>query len=161
MPNPNKMALIMGMDVYDSNELEQLPACRKDAQDLYKLFITDKFDYTIFKNEPIIGSKLDKEYGWAQVRADISNFFSSAKPSQTLVFYFSGHGIPDGNDVYLATRPVDPRNPFNKGFALSDLTKVMGLCKSKQLVAIIDAMRYFRTRRASGPLFVSPFAITR
>ena len=55
-----------------------------------------------------------------------------------MLFYFSGHGIPSGNDVYLATPSIDPKNPI-KGFALSDLTKVMGSCKSKQMIGIIDA----------------------
>jgi uncharacterized protein YjbI with pentapeptide repeats len=63
----------------------------------------------------------------------------SARPIQTLLFYFSGHGISKGNEVYLATPQIDPKNPFNEGFALSDLTKLMSLCKSKQIVSIIDA----------------------
>jgi hypothetical protein len=37
MPDPNKIALIIGVDVYNEEDLEDLPACKKDAKDLYKL----------------------------------------------------------------------------------------------------------------------------
>jgi uncharacterized caspase-like protein len=37
MSDPNKIALIIGVDVYNEEDLEDLPACKKDAKDLYKL----------------------------------------------------------------------------------------------------------------------------
>jgi hypothetical protein len=61
----------------------------------YRLLITDEFDYTIFKNSPIIGSMLDKEYGWVEVHKNIAEFFFSARGKQVLLFYFSGHTIPE------------------------------------------------------------------
>jgi uncharacterized caspase-like protein len=134
----SKIALIVGMDTYDNNDLDQLPSCKRDAEDLHEL-LRAKFGYTIFGDEPIIGSKLTKNYGWAQVHKAISEFFNIAKPSQTLLFYFSGHGITKGGEVYLATPSVDPKNPFPEGFSLSKLTDLMGQSKSKQLVGIIDA----------------------
>jgi hypothetical protein len=96
-------------------------------------------DYTIFGDVPIIGSNLDKKFGWVEVRETIGNFFNKAKPSQLLLFYFSGHGIVSGNDVYLGTPQVDHNNPWIKGLSLSDLTKQMSKSKSTQIVGIIDA----------------------
>lgn len=145
-----RIALVLGMDLYYNDDLEQLPSCRKDAEDLCKLLTTDKFNYTIFQGGPVLGSKLNKEYGWADVRTYISNFFASAKPSQTLLFYFSGHGIPYSNDVYLATPQVNPKNPLDKGFALSDLTRLMGLSKSRSLVGILDACYSGATNLPNG-----------
>jgi uncharacterized protein YjbI with pentapeptide repeats len=95
--------------------------------------------YTIFEDGPIIGSNLDRKFGWVEVRETIGNFFNKAKPSQKLLFYFSGHGIVSGDDVYLGTPQVDHSNPWTHGFSLSDLTKQMSKSKSTQIVAIIDA----------------------
>jgi Caspase domain len=58
--NRNKAALILGIDHYYNNGLEQLPSCKKDAEDLYKILTTHRLDYTIFKGHHIIGSKLKK-----------------------------------------------------------------------------------------------------
>jgi uncharacterized protein YjbI with pentapeptide repeats len=134
-----KKALIIGIDEYVSDELEQLYCCQKDAEDLSNLLRLEPYNYTIFNKGPLIGSKLHKEYGWADIRTAIGDFFSSAKPSDMLLFYFSGHGIPGDSDVYLATPTIDPKKPLSKGIPLSDLTKLMGSCKSKRLVGIIDA----------------------
>jgi hypothetical protein len=61
MGDPNKVALIIGVDAYNSKELDPLPSCKKDAEDIFNL-LSEK-GYTIYENEPLIGSKLDKQYG--------------------------------------------------------------------------------------------------
>jgi tetratricopeptide (TPR) repeat protein len=55
------------------------------------------------------------------------------------LFYFSGHGIPREDEIYLATPQVDPLDPIVEGFSLSNLAKLMKSCKSKRIVSIIDA----------------------
>jgi hypothetical protein len=80
MPAGNKVALILGMDVYDSIEtLEPLPSCKKDAENFHKLL--SEIGYTIKENGPLIGSKLDKLAAWVQIREAIGNFFLDARPS--------------------------------------------------------------------------------
>src|SRR5688500_12543926 len=112
MGNQNKKALIIGVDFYTNNALDLLPSCKQDAQDLYNFFLNK--GYTIYEDGPLIGSELDKQYGWVKIRETISNFFFNAKPSQILLFYFSGHGISRGNEVYLGTPQIDPKNPFSE-----------------------------------------------
>ena len=50
----------------------------------------------------------------------IGEFFANAGPNQLSLFYFSGHGILRGDDVYLATREVDAQKPWIAGFSVSD-----------------------------------------
>jgi DNA segregation ATPase FtsK/SpoIIIE, S-DNA-T family len=119
MPNANKVALIIGMDMYDSEQLPALECCKKDATDLSYL-VSKELGYFIFGGDAIIGSELERQIGWARMRQAIGDFFSDAKPNQLLLFYFSGHGILRGDDVYLATREVDTQKPWVTGFALSD-----------------------------------------
>jgi Caspase domain len=96
----SKLALVIGIDVYRSEGLEDLSSCRKDAEDFCKLL--QELGYTIFQNEPIIGSRLNKENSWVDIRRAIVSSFKSAKPGQTLLFYFSGHGIPREDEIYRA-----------------------------------------------------------
>ncbi|MFX0199454.1 MAG: caspase domain-containing protein [Candidatus Hodarchaeota archaeon] len=136
MPKPSRRALIIGIDKYAL--LDPLPSCKNDANDLSDLL--SKLGYTNYEGSPFIGSNLiDQEYGYVKVREAIINFFYEAKPSHTLLFYFSGHGIPGLNDVFLSTPHVDPKRPRARGFSLSELTKCMALSKSKRVVGIIDA----------------------
>lgn len=137
--DPNKIALIIGIDKYYDENLEQLPSCRKDAKDLSNLLSKERFDYTIFTGKSIMGSTVEKENGWSDIQKTISNFFGYAKPNDTLLFYFSGHGIPKNNEVYMSTPQINPKNPYPEGIALSVLTNLMGESKSKQIVGIIDA----------------------
>jgi Caspase domain len=96
----SKLALVIGIDVYRSEGLDNSPSCRKDIEDFCRLL--QKLGYTIFQNEPIIGSTLNKENSWVNVHRAIVSFFKSAKPGQTLFFYFSGHGIPREDEIYRA-----------------------------------------------------------
>ena len=98
----SKLALVIGIDVYRSEGLDNLASCRKDTEDFCKLL--QELRYTIFQNEPIIGSRLNKENSWVDIHRAIVSFFKSAKPGQTLLFYFSGHGIPREDEIYLARR---------------------------------------------------------
>jgi tetratricopeptide (TPR) repeat protein len=140
MSGIRKVALIIGIDVYDNkDQLYALPSCKKDAEDLYHLLSSPPLGFTIFKNDALIGSNLDKEYGWTIIRKCITDFFIDAKPSHILLFYFSGHGIPWNEEVYLGTPQVDPKKPISAGISLSDLAKLMHGSKSKQIVCIIDA----------------------
>jgi tetratricopeptide (TPR) repeat protein len=132
-----RLALVIGVDGYKSPLLAPLPSCRKDAFDIAKELSTS--GYSIFDNGPMIGSNIQDPNAWSKIRQSIINLFYEAKPSQKLIFYFSGHGIPHGSDIYLATPEVDPNNPRFAGFALSDLASLIGECKSKQIVCIIDA----------------------
>lgn len=133
----SKVALVIGIDVYRSEGLEDLPSCRKDAEALCK--ILQELGYTIFQNEPIIGSRLSKENSWVDIHRAIVNFFKSAKPGQTLLFYFSGHGIPREDEIYLAMPEVDTKDPMVEGFSLTRLTQLMRSSKSMQIVSVIDA----------------------
>ena len=113
----------------------------KDALDLTSLL--RELGYSIFGfslgQSPIIGSDLEIHMGWATVRLAIGDFFANAASYQLTLFYFSGHGLLMGNEMYLATREVDRRKPWITGFPVSDLIKFMNTSKSRYIVSIIDA----------------------
>jgi hypothetical protein len=49
-------------------------------------------------------------------------------PDDTLLFYYSGHGVPDvDGDIYLASSDTDPDKPYRRGFSLilANILKIM------------------------------------
>ena len=139
MPDSERLSLIIGIDVYaDNKNLGALPSCKKDALDFSELLL--KKGFSSFSGSPIIGSDIINErFSGAVLREAITKFFSEAKPSQLLLFYFSGHGVHGGSELYLASPDVEFNNPRSRGFSLQELTKCMGESHSRQIVGIIDA----------------------
>ena len=139
----SKVALVIGVDTYhnkglDGKPLTQLPSCKNDAIDLYNLLTSKGFDYKI--DNPIIGSDLDPFNNFRSIQKAIVNFFKTADVGNTLLFYFSGHGIPRQDDeVFLATPEVDPNEPMFGGFRLSDLTRLVNSSRARRIVCIIDS----------------------
>jgi tetratricopeptide (TPR) repeat protein len=128
-----KKALIIGVSSY-ANNLQPLEFCQKDGEEMYQLL--KSLGYEIEEDNKLIG-----EVKWEKLRQAIIKFFTdkSIKSKDTLLFYFSGHGIPDGyGDTYIATSEVDPDAPFVNGYSFDDLTKMMYRSVSKKVVMILD-----------------------
>jgi uncharacterized caspase-like protein len=104
------------------------------------LISSDRFGYKIYENNPIIGSNLEMTDKFSRIQKSIIQFFYTASIGQTLLFYFSGHGIPRENDeVFLATPDVDPKEPLLGGFRISDLTRLVNSSRAREIICIIDS----------------------
>ena len=76
------------------------------------------------------------------MRKTIYGFFSDSSNSRedTLIFYFSGHGLPDGRGKhFLAPSDIDPNDPFEKGLDFETLEYLINKrCNSDRIIAILD-----------------------
>ena len=111
-------ALIIGVSDYE--KLEQLSYCRNDGNSMYKTLSWG--GYEISESNKLVGN-----INFATMRKAIMDFFddSSISPEDILIFYYSGHGIPDvDGDVYLATSEIEPAFPYRNGFSFGRLTKM-------------------------------------
>jgi hypothetical protein len=86
---------------------------------MYRLL--QALEYEILDYNKLIG-----EVEWEILRERMMNFFHKTGSTDTLLFYFSGHGVPDQyGDTYLATSDIDPDNPMYKGVPFGELTVVI------------------------------------
>ena len=139
-----RKALIISISDY-LNDLAPLDFCKADGEEMYETL--KFFGYEIPDNNRLIG-----QISFSQVRPAISKFFTdkSIKPKDTLIFYFSGHGIPDGiGEHYLATSDIDPDVPWDNGFSFGDLTKMMDRSNSRRIIVILDCC-YSGSARLEG-----------
>src|SRR5215211_8443693 len=82
-----------------------------------------------------------------------NNFFTDSciKPSDTLLFYYSGHGIPDvDGDIYFATSEIDHNFPYKRGFSFNELAKMIQRTISTRIVVILDCCYSGSARISKG-----------
>jgi tetratricopeptide (TPR) repeat protein len=130
--NGKKRALIIGVSDYD--KLQPLTFCRNDASSMFRLLLS--LGYEIEDNTNLSGY-----VRWQDMRDIIIEYFNNSKVRRddTVIFYFSGHGVPDANGgVYLGTSEIDPDLPSKRGLSFDELTKIMQGSNSSQIVAILD-----------------------
>lgn len=133
MSQAKKKALVIGVSHY--NNLQPLDLCKNDAEELLRVLSEQR--YEIPENRRLIG-----EVPYETMRKAINGFFSDSSNGRedTLIFYFSGHGLPDGHGKhYLAPSDIDPNDPFDKGLDFENLEYLINKkCNSDRIIAILD-----------------------
>ncbi len=128
-----KKAIVIGVSDYSTN-LQSLNFCKNDGKELSELLTS--LGYEILDSHRLIGY-----IRFDQMREAIYDFFDNAstQADETLVFYFSGHGIPapDG-DMCLASSEINPDDPYRRGFSSYELTRLMQSSVSLRVVTILD-----------------------
>lgn len=125
-----KKALIVGISDYEF--LTPLEFCRNDGEEMLKVLKSQGFEV-----QSLIGrvehNKIKKKTALFFDDEDIT-------PSDILLFYYSGHGVPDYDyeDHYLAPSRLDPDKPYLEGYSFDEFGKSVGRTSSKRIVIILD-----------------------
>jgi uncharacterized caspase-like protein len=134
--NDVKKALVIAVSDYDdSSGLKSIEFCKNDGQEMYN--VLKKNGYEIPDNHKLIGHVAS-----SKLKEVIYDFFTDEynKPDDTLVFYYSGHGVPDKfGKTFLAPSDMHSEHPFKTGFSFDDLTDAMLACNSLRVVTILDS----------------------
>ncbi len=126
-----KFALIIGNQQYEDPLLKGLHAPEYDVNDLAGLL-----------EDPQIGGfavtrLLDRTF--VEIRSAISDFLTDRRSEDTILLYFSGHGIKSrSGTVYLAVRDTRQKNPAVLGIDAHFLRNEMQQCYSQRQILILD-----------------------
>lgn len=141
----SKKALVIAVSQYNSSSLKPIKFCENDGQEMYK--ILKKLGYEIPDNCKLIGNVESQ-----RLKKAIYNFFTNQdnNPDDTLVFYYSGHGVPDKwGATFLAPSDMDSNHPFMTGFSFV-LTS-----KSQLGAKLIAIFKYTHIHKSSCLRFTS------
>ncbi len=133
MAESNRHALIIGNSQYRDETLRQLVTPRLDAQTLAHVL-----------QDPAIGDfqveiLLDQES--YPLRLAIERFFVRSRPADTLLLYFSGHGVLDdfSRELYLATRDTDREYLNSTSVPSGFIRQMMQKSPADQKILILDS----------------------
>ena len=119
--------------------------CRKDGEEMFG--VLKELGYEVEGHNLVGHVKFDL------MRDAIYDFFDNRKTAanDTLIFYFSGHGIPilDG-DMCLASSETDPDVPKRRGFTSYDLTNLIQESNSIRIIEILDCCHSGRNKLSKG-----------
>ena len=130
----SKKALVVAVSSYDIfSKLKPLEFCKNDGLEMYA--VLKELRYDIPDNRRLIGY-VDS----STLRNAIFDFFNGGEENDILVFYYSGHGVPDNRSmIHLAPSDIDSGRPMIKGFPFDDLTNAMMDSDSHRVVTILDS----------------------
>ncbi|RUS99228.1 hypothetical protein DSM106972_079300 [Dulcicalothrix desertica PCC 7102] len=131
--------LLIGVNQYQD---KQIPCLNYSAQDCQGLADALQQATQAFPQKQVIvhhDFALEVPYLEA-VRASLRKIATSAKPQDTVIFYFSGHGIIDSSErVVLCLQDTHKDTLGATGLSLQELLQTLETCPAQQQVVWLDA----------------------
>jgi hypothetical protein len=130
----NKMAIVIGINEYESTSIPSLRGAENDAQEIHDILLDN--GYKISNKTFLLGSKAT----YRAITRAISNAYRKKSDYDLILFYYSGHGFVDENkDFFIAPVDIDPDDPYTCGISDDELLRVMDKSKNdSKFVTILD-----------------------
>jgi tetratricopeptide (TPR) repeat protein len=129
--NKQRLALIVACDRYEDPELKRLEAPSQDAERFANILEDPKiggYKVTSLINQPY----------WA-IKEKINEFLGSCSRGDTVLLYFSCHGIKDKNgQLYFATITTNRKWLRATGIESNFVNEVLDECRALQKVVLLD-----------------------
>ena len=130
--------LLVGINQYNDVELPSLKYSALDCQGLGEALseATDKSRELILHHD-----FADLKPELALVRNSLKEIVTSAQTGDTILFYFSGHGILDAptQQVYLCLGDTKKQQLTTTGLPLKEIFRLLGNCRASQQLIWLDA----------------------
>jgi len=134
-----KLALLVGINRYESDDFDNLQCCEADAEDMSAMLArhwadkpgTGERNY----NCRTLTSKGQQRISAEVLREEIDGLMSRAMGDGDIVFYFSGHGVADEEGGFLVTQDATGENP---GYPMKELLAAANHSGNPSVVIILD-----------------------
>ncbi|OKH47931.1 hypothetical protein NIES2101_22945 [Calothrix sp. HK-06] len=131
--------LLIGVNQYQDKNIPCLNYSAQDCQGLADALQQATQAFPL--KQVIIHHDFASELPYLEaVRSSLRKITTSAKPQDTVIFYFSGHGIIDSTArVVLCLQDTHKDNLGATGLTLQELLKTLETCPAQQQVVWLDA----------------------
>ncbi|MBC8120934.1 MAG: caspase family protein, partial [Gemmatimonadaceae bacterium] len=132
--------LLVGVNQYHDDNLSSLQYCAPDCRGLAEALTQATW---AFPNKEILiyHDFAAQSPRLATVRAGLKQIASQAQPQDTVLFYFSGHGIlePQSRQAFLCFSDTRKDDLFATGLGLPEVLEQLGECPARQQLVWLDA----------------------
>lgn len=133
--------LLVGVNHYQDERLPNLNYSAVDCQGLAKALVgaTEHFPQKEIKIYHDFAPQLPY---LETVRASLQEISTAARPQDTILFYFSGHGIfvPNTHQTFLCLANTQKDDILNTGLAIQELLQLLGKCNAQNQLVWLDAL---------------------
>ena len=137
---PKLWLILVGVKQYEDEEIPNLRYSAEDCQVLADALVeaTTQFtqiDLKIHHDFALQSPSLES------VRESLVQIATAANSSDTILFYFSGHGMlePDTQDVFLCLAETEKSHLQKTGLALQEILHLLGSCNAQNQLIWLDA----------------------
>lgn len=136
----SKLALLVGIDHYESESFEDLTCCAADAEAMEALVARHQPTDESQNGAVNYSTKLMSSRGGQRISAEalgdnIEKLMSHGMGDGEALFYFSGHGVANAEGGFLVTQDATPEKP---GYPMRDLLEAANRSGNLAVVIILD-----------------------
>jgi hypothetical protein len=136
----SKLAVLVGLDHYESDAFESLSCCEADATAMSELLSHHWTGEPDSKGPLNYRARLLTSAGTTRITTDklrkaVNQLMSHGMGDGEALFYFSGHGIANDQGGYLVTQDATPENP---GYPMKELLDAANRSGYNSVVIILD-----------------------
>jgi len=138
--NKMRKALIVGINHYDNDKIQNLNGCINDAikitNVLSKNYDKENLGTPNFHCETLLSSiERDKKTTRAKLQRHIQEFFKMRENIDIALFYFAGHGFENNLGGYLVTQDA---SGYEEGVSFNDVMLCANKSSIPEIVIILD-----------------------
>jgi len=136
----SKLALLVGINRYESDKFDDLYCCEADAEDMDKTLRRHWVPETAEKGRSnyatrTLSSKGKRRISIDYLRKEVKNLMSRSMGDGDVLFYFSGHGVANDEGGFLVTQDATAENP---GYPMKELLEAANQSDNTSVVIILD-----------------------
>lgn len=133
---PDAVAIVIGISKYENKDIPSVNYARRDAA-----VVKDYLIKTLGFKETNIKEFYDEQATFTKLTSYFKTHLKNrVQPDISDVFiFYSGHGVPEGNEAYFAPYDLDPGDIKNTGYAVKELYAQLNDIKAKGVTVAIDA----------------------
>ncbi len=157
-PTNRRWAVVIGVQEYNDGLFRRLEYSTHDAKLMYRL-LTTRCQFPAEQVALMVDEATDKRMlpFQRQIMAEVTRVAALAQQTDTVLIYFSGHGVPNGaGGVVLASRDCDKKQPMQTGIPVAWLREVLEKCPARQKLLVLDCCHAGAGRGTTDTMRLAP-----
>jgi len=133
----SKRAIIVGIDRYDDLGVSNINCAVSDVEMIYRILVDPNLGGFAKEQVTLLTDNTERKPTRANILSSLKEVLN--KESETLLFYYTGHGIELNGQSYLVPRDMEANLPEDRSIPLSMIRDMLARSRAQSKVIILDA----------------------